>query len=116
MQLRNSLILQLSVTQNNNKHHFFKLSHIFFMRSPPEKVAFITPASSFFMSTHNKLHSSLNQSNMFFEFVKLQRSFASLNVYVLQGVGGGVSKVAATQDGGVRQRGQGFKPCPRKPI
>lgn len=27
-----------------------------------------------------------NQSNIFFEFVKLQRSFASLNVYVLQGV------------------------------
>ena len=39
-------------------------------------------------------------------------------VCVLQGAGvwGGASKVAATQDGGVRPRGHGFKPCPRKPV
>lgn len=29
---------------------------------------------------------------------------------------GGASKVAATQDGGVRSRGRGFKPSPRKPV
>lgn len=61
---------------------------------------------------------SFCQSNMLCEMCKLVEKLAnlySLMCLLLTG-GWGASKVAATQDDGVRPRGHRFKPRPRKPV
>lgn len=114
--LRNLSTLWLSVEHD-------KTSVTTFSCALGTRLAFAKP--TFYhtsVATHNSLSSHSYHINMLRGICNSAQKLANFYSLVCMcatevgGRGGWASKVAATQDGGVRPWGRGFKPSPRKPV